>query len=121
MKQFILLLLFVLIQFAGFSQSHENQAQTWNRASGQVNGQPDLAIFPNPCTGQKLTIEISKGELTEIRVSNIAGKLVMFKQFVIPVNKVELTLENTPNGIYLIQVKTSDHKLVAKKLIVTGR
>ena len=84
----------------------------------QPNG---IKVFPNPCTGQKLTIELNNEELTELRISNIAGKVVILKKFLIPVNKIDISLDNTPNGIYLIQAKTASNKLVAKKLVVSGR
>ncbi|QGY43426.1 T9SS type A sorting domain-containing protein [Maribellus comscasis] len=121
MKHILLLLIFSFISFAGFSQTQKNESSRWNKTSLDINTQIELKVFPNPCTGQKLTVEIDNEELTELRITNIAGKVVMLKKYLIPVNKVELSLDNTPNGIYLIQIKTTANKLMARKLIVSAR
>ena len=120
MKQFILILTLIIISFTGFAQPSGDISQSWKNSLEEIHNQPELKVFPNPCTEKKLTIEIDKDELTEIRISNITGKMVIFKEFLIPVNKINLVLENTPNGIYLVQVKTSLNKMIAKKLIVSG-
>ncbi|MCG6187965.1 T9SS type A sorting domain-containing protein [Maribellus maritimus] len=121
MKQILLLLIFSFISFVGFSQTQENESSHWNKNSLDINAKIDLKVFPNPCTGQKLTVEIDNEELTELRITNIAGKVVILKKYIIPVDRVELSLNNTPNGLYLIQVKTTENKLMAKKLIVSAR
>lgn len=120
MKQIILIVAFLFISISGFSQLAKENPSTWNNFTEKVNEKPELKIFPNPCTQQKITLELNNEELAEVRISNITGKVVLFKKYVIPINKVELALENTPDGIYLIQIKTSRGKAVAKKLIVSG-
>ena len=121
MKQILLLFIFAFISFTGFSQMSERHSTQLKKTPTEINAQIDLKVFPNPCTGRKLTVEIDNKELAELRISNIAGKVVILKRFLIPVNKVEINMDNTPNGIYLIQAKTSDNKLVARKLIVSGQ
>lgn len=122
MKQILLLFIFTFFSMASFSQeTEERQSNYWNQASKDVRSQIDLKVFPNPVTGQKFTIEIDNQELSEIRISNIAGKAVVLKKFLTPINKIEISLQNIPNGIYIIQAKTSTNSLAAKKLIVSGR
>lgn len=120
MKQILLLIIFTLVTLTGFSQLRENRLGQQNNASREIHQSVDLKVYPNPCTGQKLTIETGNEELTEIRISNITGKVILLKRVIVPLNKIEISLDNTPNGIYLIQAKTSSNKLVAKKLIVSA-
>ncbi len=120
MKQFILIITLLIFCSAGFTQPPEDISQSWENSIEQIKKQPELKVFPNPCTEKKLTIEMDRDELAEIRIINITGKIVLFKEFLIPVDKVNLVLENTPNGIYIVQVKTSINKIIAKKLIVSG-
>jgi hypothetical protein len=59
-------------------------------------------------------------ELSEIKITNITGKQIYFKKLVIPESKKQIQFENIPNGVYLIQIKTTENKLVAKKLLVAS-
>lgn len=121
MKQILLLFIFTFFSLVIFSQENERLPNYRSQTSKELRSHLDLKVFPNPVTGQKVTIEIGNEKLSELRISNIAGKVVVLKKFLIPENKIEISLDNTPNGIYLIQVKTSSNSLVAKKLIVSGR
>ncbi len=121
MKQILFLFIFSLITLTVFAQSQEGQSNQWDQTIKEIKAQVDLKVFPNPCTGQKLTVETDNGELIELKISNIVGKVVMLKKFLAPVKRIEINLYNTPNGIYLLQAKTPDNKIVAKKLIVSGR
>ncbi len=58
--------------------------------------------------------------LSEIRLVNIAGQEIYLKKLEVPVNRVQFDLVNVPNGIYMVQIKTHDSKIVVKKLLVTG-
>ena len=118
MKQILLLIaiVFVMSECRLSKSLLRNGIQIMN----EVLQEPQLKIYPNPCINRKLTVELNNDELTEIRITNITGKVVLFRKYVIPVNKIELALDNTPDGIYLVQIKTSEQKILAHKLIVSG-
>jgi len=80
----------------------------------------DLKIFPNPTKIQKVTLTLNSDEISEIHLINIVGKEILTKKFQTGVNKYKLRLKEIPNGVYLIQVKTSGNKAIVKKLLVSS-
>ena len=104
---------------------HTENPNNYGRTS---NGQPglqeevissELRTYPNPCRENKVTIEFSAKQITEIRLINITGKEVYQKSFAIPENKKQVELTGIPNGIYIIRIKTDDQNLVTKKLMIS--
>jgi hypothetical protein len=79
----------------------------------------DVKIYPNPCKEDKVTIEFNNQEISEIRLTNIIGKEVLLKQFQFFENKKQIELTEIPNGIYLMQIKTTEGEFVVKKLMIT--
>jgi len=122
MKQILLIFSLLFIQIACYSQAHLANSSGWNKNSflETEKNQPDLKIFPNPCKDKKVTIELNADLISEIRLINIAGKEVFIKKIEIPVNRQQLELSNIPNGIFMVQVKTADYKIVVKKLLITN-
>ena len=79
----------------------------------------DIKIYPNPCKQNKVTIDYKSKEITEIRLTNITGRQVLYKKYDSPSHKIQLQTYDIPNGMYLIQVKTSDSKIIIKKLMIS--
>jgi hypothetical protein len=95
-----------------------------NSVSGQIKPEreiikTELKIFPNPSRNQVLTIELLLQEITEIRITNIAGKEVFQKRFSDRQQKVQINPGTQINGIYMVSVKTSDNKVFVKKLVIS--
>jgi hypothetical protein len=81
--------------------------------------QNELRVYPNPTETGRVTLEMNTGEISEIRLINIAGKEVVFRKIDLGTPKYVLLLDNLPNGIYFVRVKSMDNKTVVKKLIVS--
>jgi hypothetical protein len=81
----------------------------------------ELKIYPNPAKTGKVTLEMNSGEISEVRLINIAGKEVITRKMEFGTSKYELALENIPSGIYFVSVKSPENKTVVKKLIVSSR
>ncbi len=77
-----------------------------------------LNIYPNPCTQDNISIEISDREIEEVRITNILGKEVLVHNFQFPANKKQVQLNDVPNGIYLMMIKTNDDQPLLKKIII---
>ena len=120
MKQFILIISLLAIYISSFSQNSTSNSNSWNSVFETVQNQPELKVYPNPVKNQKITIEMVNQRLLEIRLTNIAGKEILLKKFDLGVNKHLLQLKNTPKGIYLLQVKTTEDKAVVMKLIISA-
>ena len=121
MKKILLILIILLSGIYGFAQSDTTNKSKWNNTfMSSDTMQPDLRIYPNPCTNQRVTIQINNDEFSEIRLTNITGKVVLIKTYDVPVSQQELRLENLPDGIYLIQIRISRNKIIVRKLVVSG-
>jgi hypothetical protein len=79
-------------------------------------------VFPNPVLHKKFTIDLSGNFISEIRISNIAGKQVYEKKFTLPVSQFEFSTDNLPDGIYLLRINASNNSSRTIKLLIsTGR
>jgi hypothetical protein len=120
MKKIILLLIISTLTFYSFSQDSGGGSYALNTPNIQDNNSfDDPKIYPNPCKDEKITIEFIAHEISEIRITNIAGKDVLLKKFEFTENKKQIQLTEIPNGIYLLRIKTTDDKMVVKKLLVS--
>lgn len=122
MKQILLIITLLLFQFTSQSQVFTGNSPGWNNNSTIVTekNQSELKIYPNPCKDKKVTVELNSDLLSEIRLINITGKEVYLKRLEIPVNRQQFEFINVPNGIYMVQLKTVDNKIVVKKLLITA-
>ena len=80
----------------------------------------ELKAYPNPCTTSTLTFEFSSHRISEITISNIAGRVVLSKKIRFSENKVKLNMD-LPHGVYISKVKTVSNQSITKKLIVSRR
>ncbi|HKI89830.1 MAG TPA: T9SS type A sorting domain-containing protein [Draconibacterium sp.] len=121
MKKIILAIITLFIYFSAVAQQNKRYSDEWNNSFLKTEQiQPELKVYPNPCKDNKVTVEINNQELTEIKITTITGKQIYFKKLSIPENKKEIQLKEVPDGLYLIQIKTTENKLVAKKLMITS-
>lgn len=120
MKHIILTFFTILIFVSGFAQGLQRDISNKNSVSFEENiTSSDVRIYPNPCKQEKVTIEFNKHVIKEIKLTNILGKEVLIKRFPLAENKKQVELNEVPDGLYLIQIKTNDNKLVVKKLMVS--
>jgi len=113
MKQFILITLILLLHLPGFAYpglSPEDEKQ---------KTEAELKIYPNPVKNNQVTLSFQTKEISEVRLVNITGKEVLKQEYVFPLQKTVLTLNEVPNGLYIIQIKTSDEQLISKKLMIS--
>lgn len=121
MKRYILLTLFIFIAFTGFSGNPVDFALDQNQNPAVQENRFDLKIYPNPAETGRITLEMNNGEIAEIRLIDIAGKEVITRKIDFGTQRVQLMLEQVPNGIYFVRVKTAENKVVVKKLVVSSR
>lgn len=120
MKHFILILFISAIYITGLASPPGNNSfgiDSLIKEEQQVSSK--LKIYPNPCSIGQVTIEMDDYEIAEIRVINITGKEILLKKTGFGVNKYQLKLNDVPKGIYFLRVRTTENKVVAKKLIVS--
>ena len=122
MKKVILAFATVLfICYSAAAQQGEGTRDNWNTSFFRTEQNlPELKVYPNPCKDNKVTLEMENQELSEIKITNIAGKQIYYKKLAIPESKRQIQLENFPNGVYLVQIKTDENKMVSKKLLVAS-
>ncbi len=113
MKHIILLLFTLIVASASYAQdtgfsSFQNEEE-----------KNEVKVYPNPCKNNKVTIDYTLKEISEIRITNITGKQVYLKEYKFPISKIQLSLHDIPNGIYLVQISTTDKKRTVKKLMIS--
>ena len=83
--------------------------------------QNELLVYPNPAESGRVTLEMNSGEISEVRLINIVGKEVLTRILDAGTTKFILPLDNLPDGIYFVRVKSSENNIVVKKLVVASR
>ena len=120
MKKIILLIFIVTLTISGFSQNPAGNIKSWNNLSSDENTiNTEVKIYPNPVIGEYVTVEFNKREIKEISLTNITGKEVLLKTYPFSESKKQLLLNDIPNGIYFLKIKTTEDKFVTKKLMVS--
>uniref|UniRef100_UPI003217D910 T9SS type A sorting domain-containing protein n=1 Tax=uncultured Draconibacterium sp. TaxID=1573823 RepID=UPI003217D910 len=115
MKKYILSILLGLLILPGLAQTAEWDSSFTEKSEIET----ELEIYPNPCKNNKITVDFNSNEISEIRLTNITGKQVLLRNFKTPTYKTQILLNEIPNGIYIIQVISSDKLKVVKKLIIS--
>jgi hypothetical protein len=119
MKKSLHTILFSVFIFISFAASPGNGS--WPQNNLKPLESNELKVYPNPAENGRVTLELNNGMISEIRLINIAGKEAAVQKMDFETPKYTLELLNVPNGIYFIRVKTTENKVVVKKLVVSGR
>jgi len=119
MKRILLLLILLFIVPSIYANTYPEELIYSSSFNEEKDRSPEIKIYPNPCKNNKITIQLESAEIVEVKISNILGKIMQKNKPEVPVNKHQILLNNLPEGIYLVHIKTSDKKTVVKKLLVT--
>lgn len=81
----------------------------------------EMKVYPNPVRNNEVTVSLEEASFLELRMVNITGREIIKKSFDSPQHKTVVRLFDVPNGIYIMQIKTGDQRLIAKKVSVSRR
>jgi hypothetical protein len=73
----------------------------------------DVSVFPNP-TKENVSIEISKGKINTIVITDITGKVM--ETIVAKTNIIDLNLNELNSGIYFLTI-SNELGIITKKMI----
>lgn len=114
MKHFLLILLIVFLQIPVIANNNWSTFQEEKEKT-----EAELKIYPNPVKNNQVTISFQTKEITEVRFVNITGKEVLKQVYDFPAPQKTILLNEVPNGLYIIQIKTSEDQVIAKKLMIS--
>ena len=114
MRKIILVFLLFVLCVPVFAQNN------WSHSiSDKEKIESELKIYPNPCKNGKISIDFQSKKIREIRLTNITGKEIIHKKYDAFTHKTQMQLNDIPNGIYLIRIKSTDNQTFVKKLMVS--
>jgi hypothetical protein len=70
-------------------------------------------IFPNPAQGF-VWIQAERQSFQAISFLDMAGRLIVKKDFISPQMRYRLSLPELPAGVYLLKIQTSEGSLVSR-------
>jgi len=120
-KKFLLIVSVVLTLFVHSARpANESRIVTGEVYSNKAGLAPEeFKVFPNPVLHKKFTIDLSGNSISDIRISNIAGKLVYEKKLTPPVSRFEVSTNNLPDGIYLLHINAGNNVSRTIKLLIS--
>ena len=77
----------------------------------------DISIYPNPVINGEFTIEAGES-IDEVRIIDISGKIIEFKQLDGQAGSVKLSIINKLKGFYFVTVILSSGQVTTKKLLL---
>lgn len=114
MKKYLLIVLALLLQISVFAQSG------FNLSSDEKDKiEMELKIYPNPVKNNKVTISFESKQIAEVHFISITGKEVLKQVYDFPSNQATIFLNDIPNGLYILQIKTTEDRVIAKKLMIS--
>ena len=74
------------------------------------------SLFPNPATAS-ININLHKNKLANsYKILNTEGKL-FFGEFIIPTKSISINIDNLPNDVYVIEIKTTAGDVIIDKFV----
>lgn len=83
----------------------------------EENGQPSLAVYPNPTQGA-VNIDGGSHKIDGIQLMDINGKEVFNKKLKKPTKNYQFNVDQLPKGVYSIIIKNKDGGLYQDKLFL---
>ncbi len=121
MRIYLLLILLSFFGLTGFTRAASDTSFIERIEEERPFFTPELKIYPNPAKTGKVTLELNKGEISEIHLIDITGKKLLTKKPEKASSINVVSLYNIPDGIYFVRVKAKDGKLIIKKLVISNR
>jgi hypothetical protein len=85
-------------------------------STNEENLNPNVSVFPNPFE-DKISLS-SESEIKEIFIYDISGRIILIPKFQFNNNLLNIDLSNILlKGVYILKIKTSDNKIITKKII----
>lgn len=78
------------------------------------NGE-EVLVYPNPVLGSDFNIK-TDADIIEVSVVNVLGQQV-YSAKNLQTNRVNIEIDNSDRGLYLVQVKTADGVVVTKRIL----
>ena len=83
----------------------------------QIASKIDLKLYPNPTNNSVFFIE-SGEPISGIEVYNIKGQLLYGVVGGMPLETIQINLDNAPTGIYLVRVKFENDQVETRKVVL---
>lgn len=90
----------------GFSQSEKKEARFEPKYT--------VKVFPNPATNVINILGLKNDQNASIRITDTYGNRVIFHQWDIKRNALNIPVLHLPQGIYLITIQSEHQKVQAK-------
>jgi hypothetical protein len=119
MKQFLLLILFIIFVLTANAQG---DTTTFSANLSQKAGLIDATgvnvnIYPVPVINNSFTIKSDK-EISAIKITNIIGQDIYRVRYNNPMLLSKIILDNPGRGMYLVIVIFSDYTRIVKKIMI---
>ncbi len=96
---------------------YENEVLTSLPHESKTQLKPELYLYPNPVNAEKtLHIHTPESQISQITISNLAGRQVKHIEK-IGSSKAEVNLPALEDGIYLVNIQTTNNRITKKVLV----
>lgn len=110
MKKIYYLIICIGILFFSFTTDVSAQLDTTSPKSNVSLSIKGLQVFPNPVSGDKISISSSANKTKTVTAYNVLGKKVFFKVLI----GKELNISALGPGLYVLKIKEGDVEATVK-------
>ena len=101
----------------GFGCAAISDTVTLTTVGIEKNSSNSFSIFPNPSKGN-LMVQLNNKAFQSLRVINLLGEVLMDRAIRAGENKIELELTSFAEGVYYIQLTSSEEKYLQKLILL---
>lgn len=98
----------------GYNTITSNVATAWGTGIETQKYDNGIVIVPNPAQDYVRISFTEDTKATSIKLLNTTGQVVLIQQLTAGATNYSIPLNNIPNGIYIVEVKTDKGKLISK-------
>lgn len=96
--------------------THQCNCKTSSSVS-EIQTSMNVTILPNPVTNSQFTVNASFA-ISSVQVVSVVGQTVYSSDFVTRSREIKVQLNDMPQGIYLVKIRSAENQSVVKKIIL---
>ncbi len=107
-------LMFTILVLFSLSAAAQTSKGQDTSSTKEVVLKPKIKVFPNPATNVVNILGLKNSSRSNISISDIAGNIVLKRQWAIRNNSLSIPVPNLNAGIYVVRIDSKEQQIQTK-------